>query len=231
MNLYQQKWALIKSYFRSNTKFIRHIWPVYYSLWGVNISNEAVACGAWVRLLLESVQRVWSCECLGWIMECVDVNLCLDLDWTILYLLNLQCAAVCSPLPCCRHTGQLSLVPSLSGILHAIGWAIFVWWCRSRVILLGQIRVFLYKLSYTFSLRRCKDWAIYCASISTLDHIGVPPLDLSPLAVAPQSLGRPLLVLMPLSFLPLPPTSLIIGIKQQLSVLMLSFKRTLCAQV
>ena len=217
MNLYQQKWALIKSYFRSNTKFIRHIRPVYYSLCGVNISNEAGACGAWVRLLLESVQRVWSCECLGWIMECVDVDLCLDLDWTILYLLNLQCAAVCSPLPCWRHTGQLSLVPSLSGILHANGWAIFVWWCRSRVILLGQVRVFLQKLSYSFSLRRCKKRLshIMCQH-STLDHIGVPPLDLSPLAVAPQSLGRPLLVLMLLSFLPLPPTSFIIGIKQQL---------------
>ena len=206
---------------------------MYYSLYcGGNFSNETEACGAWVRQLLESVQRVWSCEYLGWIMECVDVDLCLDLDWTILYLLNLQCAAVCSPLPCCRHTGQLSLVPSLSGILHANGWAIFVWWCRSRVILLGQVRVFLQKLSYSFSLRRCKKRLshIMCQH-STLDHIGVPPLDLSPLAVAPQSLGRPLLVLMPLSFLPLPPTSLIIGIKQQLSVLMLSFKRTFCAQV
>ena len=148
MNLCQQKWALIKSYFKSNTKFIKCIWPVYYSLFsGGNFSNEAVACGAWVRRLLESEQRVWSCEYLGWIMECVDDDLCLDLDWTILYLLNLQCAAVCSPLPCCRHTGQLSLVPSSSGILHAIGWAIFVWWCRSRVIVLGQKRVFLHKLS------------------------------------------------------------------------------------
>ena len=98
--------------------------------------------------------------------------------------------------------------------------------------LCSVIRVFLQKLSYSFSLRRCKKRLshIMCQH-STLDHIGVPPLDLSPLAVAPQSLGRPLLVLMPLSFLPLPPTSLIIGIKQQLSVLMLSFKRTFCAQV
>ena len=98
------------------------------------------------------------------------------------------------PLPCCRHTGQLSLVPSLSGILHANGWAIFVWWCRSRVILLGQIRVFLYKLSYTFSLRRCKKrlshilcqhlhpWPHWCTTLRSL-----PPCSCTPITWAATS--------------------------------------------
>ena len=84
---------------------------MYYSLYcGVNISNEAVACGAWVRLLLESVQRVWSCECLGWIMECVDVDLCLDLDWTILYLLTNFPFPVFKWHSPCKRLGDLRMV-------------------------------------------------------------------------------------------------------------------------
>ena len=46
--------------------------------------------------MLGTVQRGWSCKCLGWIM-CADVNLCLGLDKTILYLLTMQCAAVIHP--------------------------------------------------------------------------------------------------------------------------------------
>ena len=162
---------------------------MYYSLYcGSNFSNEAVACGAWVRRLLESVQRVWSCECLGWIMECVDVDLCLDLDWTILYLLNLQCAAVCSPLPCCRHTGQLSLVPSFKwhSPCKRLGDLCMVVQIKSQFA--RSKRVFLHKLSYGFSLKRCKKrlshllcqrlhpWPYWCTTPRSLPPCSCTPI-------------------------------------------------------
>ena len=91
------------------------------------------------------------------------------------------------PLPCCRHTGQLSLVPSLSGILHANGWAIFVWWCRSRVIVLGQKRVFfiLTKQQLQFEEMQKRLSHILCQRLHPWPHWCTTPRSLPPCSYTP----------------------------------------------
>ena len=69
------------------------------------------------------------------------------------------------------------------------------------------------KLNLQFEEMQKRLSHILCQRLHPWPHWCTTPRSL-PLAVTPQSLGRPLQVLMPLSFLPLPPTSFIIGIKQ-----------------
>ena len=92
------------------------------------------------------------------------------------------------PPPCCRHTGQLSLVPSFKwhSPCKRLGDLCMVVQIKSQFA--RSKRVFLHKLSYGFSLKRCKKrlshllcqrlhpWPYWCTTPRSLPPCSCTPI-------------------------------------------------------
>ena len=92
------------------------------------------------------------------------------------------------PPPCCRHTGQLSLVPSFKwhSPCKRLGDLCMVVQIKSQFA--RSKRVFLHKLSYGFSLKRCKKrlshllcqrlhpWPYWCTTPRSLPPCSYTPI-------------------------------------------------------
>lgn len=92
------------------------------------------------------------------------------------------------PPPCCRHTGQLSLVPSFKwhSPCKRLGNLCMVVQIKSQFA--RSKRVFLHKLSYGFSLKRCKKrlshllcqrlhpWPYWCTTPRSLPPCSCTPI-------------------------------------------------------
>ena len=91
------------------------------------------------------------------------------------------------PFPVVGIQDNFPLSRHLSGILHANGWAIFVWWCRSRVIVLGQKRVFLIltKQQLQFEEMQKRLSHILCQRLHPWPHWCTTPRSLPPCSYTP----------------------------------------------